>query len=58
MLLNGKGIMDSISRINIFDSAWYTGLALITIQVEMDKTVAQVCLWTSVEYPLYLDMGP
>ena len=53
--LNGKGIMNSIGRINIFDLAWYAGFAPITIWVEMDKTV---CLQTSVEYPLYFDVGP
>ena len=47
--------MNSIGRINIFDLAWYAGFAPITIWVEMDKTV---CIQTSVEYPLYFDVGP
>ena len=50
--------MNPISRMNAFDSAWYTRLTLITIQVEVDKTVAYVCLWTSVAYALYFDAGP
>ena len=56
--LNGKGIMNSISRMNIFDLPWYAELAPITIWVKMDKTVAQACLQTSVEYHLYFDVGP
>ena len=56
--LNGKGIMNPIGRMNVFDSAWYARLAPITIRVEVDKTVAYVCLRTSVAYALYFDVGP
>ena len=42
--LNGKGIMNPIGRMNVFDSAWYARLTLITIWVEVDKTVAYVGL--------------
>ena len=58
LLLNGKGIVNPIGGVNIFDLARYTRLVLIPIQVEVDKTVAQVCLRTSVEYALYFDVGP
>ena len=56
--LNGKGIVNSIGRVNVFDLAQYTRLVPVPIQVEVDKTVTKVCLQTSVEYVLYFDMGP
>ena len=55
--LNDKGIANSIGRVNVFDSAWYTRLVPVPIRVEVE-TVTKVCLQTSVEYVLYFDVGP